>query len=836
MRIGTEPRGYQTVEVLTLGRLGPVLAARRLADDRPVVVHLVGRLEQPSRGRFFEQAHDLATLPAHPHVWPLLEAGLTDDGTCYLVSPRADGSLADRLRDSGPLPAPAALQVALDAAAGLDALHAAGLLHGNITPANLLVVPTSAHSGRHDKPDIPPEGDRRSTGPVALAVPVLPALSDGGPGPAAGYRPPEVFGGADWTAASDVYALAATLFTVLSGKVPYAASGPGSPAGLRGRHAAPAVTAMTGDDPEMPLRVLADPVPELTRHDVPDAVRDVLRQGMAKDPAQRPPAPGAFAELLAEAYRGGTSDRTRTGSRHGAEQLETRPPTAPLPVAPTSPSPSPAGRPLGSNYILDSQIGRGATGQVWRARRRDNGTPVAVKMLRSDLADEPETVTRFLRERTTLTLVRHPNLVRVHDLVAEGGTLAIVMDLVDGADLRQVMGAAPIGRSGAARLLAQVASALAAVHAAGIVHRDLKPENVLVEQPAGEMVARLTDFGIARAAADPSLTRSSRILGTPAYLAPELAAGRPATASSDVYSFGIMAYELLAGRRPFDGDNAAALIRAHMEDRPLRPAGLAEPLWAVLERCLAKAPDARPTATELAHDLPGLAAAPPAAVRPATGAGPATRSDHASPWRPGARKASDGLERLRTSGTSGTSSGASGTSPSSPSSPSSSSSPSSPSSPGPLHTAAASVPPPRRPSPPPERRRPWRLLVAAVLVTILGASAGVWLAIHNRGAAPPPPAAAPAGRVVPVTFVVASPKPGVFELSFAGGTELPGFDHYVVLLDGHQYFDVRPGQESYRLALGTQERHCFLVSALVTTDQEIPQRRAEERCLAAGGR
>jgi hypothetical protein len=122
-----------------------------------------------------------------------------------------------------------------------------------------------------------------------------------------------------------------------------------------------------------------------------------------------------------------------------------------------------------------------------------------------------------------------------------------------------------------------------------------------------------------------------------------------------------------------------------------------------------------------------------------------------------------------------------------------------------------------------------------MIVAIVGASVGVVFAIYGHRSAPSPPAAEPPARLVPVPFTVAAQGHGAFELSFAGGTTLPGFRYYVVVLDGHEYFDVLPGQEKYRLTPEAQVRHCFLVDALVATDKEIPQRDAGEQCLAADG-
>src|SRR5262249_43741285 len=139
---------------------------------------------------------------------------------------------------------------------------------------------------------------------------------------------------------------------------------------------------------------------------------------------------------------------------------------------------SPAdGTPLGSGYVLDHAIGQGAYGRVWYGRRRGDGSPVAIKVLRSEYLTDPDVLARFLRERTMLMGLHHPHLVAVEDLVVEGDTAAVVMELVDGHDLRRVGRQGRLDVDGALTVLAQVAHALAYIHAAGILHRDIKPEN-----------------------------------------------------------------------------------------------------------------------------------------------------------------------------------------------------------------------------------------------------------------------------------------------------------------------------------------------------------------------
>jgi serine/threonine protein kinase, bacterial len=278
-------------------------------------------------------------------------------------------------------------------------------------------------------------------------------------------------------------------------------------------------------------------------------------------------------------------------------------------------------RPVGSRYLLEEPLGRGATGTVWRARVRESGQPeaeegtaarrgetVAIKVLREELASDPDVVMRFLRERSVLLRLTHPNIVRVRDLVVEGDLLALVMDLVEGPDLHRYLRAnGPFSPVAASLLTAQIADALAASHADEIVHRDLKPANVLLVTGEGTdgavMHPLLTDFGIARLADSPGITRTSEFVGTPAYVAPESAEGQPQTSAVDVYGAGILLYELVTGRPPFEGDSPLAVLHRHLSEEPRRPGNVPDPLWTVIERCLRKNPQERPSAENLARAL-----------------------------------------------------------------------------------------------------------------------------------------------------------------------------------------------------------------------------------------
>ncbi|MGY1703948.1 protein kinase [Geodermatophilus sp. SYSU D00697] len=282
------------------------------------------------------------------------------------------------------------------------------------------------------------------------------------------------------------------------------------------------------------------------------------------------------------------------------------------------------GRALGSRYLLERVLGSGAMGQVWEALDQRSGERVAAKLLRPEFARDAEILTRFVQERSILLDLVHPNIVRVRDLVIEGEDLAIVMDLVAGADLRaRLRAAGTLPPAEAARLTGDVLVALAEAHGKGVLHRDVKPDNVLLTaaEPSGVL---LSDFGIARLAQETTV-RMTGVLGTADYMAPEIFTAETVSAASDVYATGILLYELLAGRTPFAGGGTGyAIANRHVTARPPAVPGLPAELDAVLQAMLAKDPARRPPAAAAAEALrdlqPSLAALGALPVVPEPGA------------------------------------------------------------------------------------------------------------------------------------------------------------------------------------------------------------------------
>nr|WP_062342024.1 serine/threonine protein kinase [Herbidospora sakaeratensis] len=264
------------------------------------------------------------------------------------------------------------------------------------------------------------------------------------------------------------------------------------------------------------------------------------------------------------------------------------------------------GTTLAGRYRLDQRIGAGGMGEVWRGEDTVLARTVAVKVLLPGRLDDPGFGARFQGEARAMALINHPGVVDVYDygvtdVPGDGPTAYLVMKFVDGEPLDRLL--LRIGRirpEAVMELIGQAAAAIQAVHDRGIVHRDVKPGNLLV-QADGTLV--LTDFGIARSDAASRLTDAGMVLGTAAYCAPEQAEGEPVTPAVDIYALGVVAYECLAGRRPFDGDTPVTIALKHIREQPPPlPADIPPHIRHVVERALLKSPAERwPTAMAMSQ-------------------------------------------------------------------------------------------------------------------------------------------------------------------------------------------------------------------------------------------
>jgi len=265
-----------------------------------------------------------------------------------------------------------------------------------------------------------------------------------------------------------------------------------------------------------------------------------------------------------------------------------------------------SGLTFGGRYQLSSRVAIGGMGEVWQATDLVIGRTVALKILKDEYLGDPGFLERFRAEARHAALVNHEGIANVFDYGEEDGSAYLVMELVPGEALSTMIErehTLPVDK--VLDIVAQTANALQAAHAVGLVHRDIKPGNLLIT-PDGRV--KITDFGIARIADQVPLTATGQVMGTVQYLSPEQASGHPASPSTDVYSLGIVAYECLAGRRPFTGESQVAIAMAHINDQPpALPGTVPEPVAALVMSCIAKKPADRPaTAANLARAAQAL--------------------------------------------------------------------------------------------------------------------------------------------------------------------------------------------------------------------------------------
>jgi serine/threonine-protein kinase len=248
-----------------------------------------------------------------------------------------------------------------------------------------------------------------------------------------------------------------------------------------------------------------------------------------------------------------------------------------------------------NRYVVQSLIARGGMAEVYLAHDNLLDRRVALKVLFPEFARDPSFVERFRREAQAAANLNDKNIVGIYDWGQEEGTYFIVMEYVDGRSLREILNEqGPISAKQAGEIGAEIASALAFAHAKGVVHRDVKPGNVLITSTG---IVKVTDFGIARAGTSEQLTQAGNVMGTATYFSPEQAQGLPVDGRSDLYSLGVVLYEMVAGVTPFQGDNPVAVAYKHVREEPMpldqRVPDVPADYATIVARCLAKDPGAR---------------------------------------------------------------------------------------------------------------------------------------------------------------------------------------------------------------------------------------------------
>jgi serine/threonine-protein kinase len=238
---------------------------------------------------------------------------------------------------------------------------------------------------------------------------------------------------------------------------------------------------------------------------------------------------------------------------------------------------------IAGRYSLERELGRGGMGVVYLAREVRLDRPVAIKVLPPSRTADPKLRERFVREARMAAKLSHPNVIPIHAVEETGAFVFFAMAYVEGETLTErVRRRGPLAPSEAARVLRDVAWALAYAHGQGVIHRDVKPDNILLEQGSGRVL--VADFGIAGVVAGAGALVAGEVVGTPEFMSPEQALGEAVDARSDLYSLGVVFYEMLVGRRPFSADAPFAILRKHLTEVPPRPTSLQPGLPLDLER------------------------------------------------------------------------------------------------------------------------------------------------------------------------------------------------------------------------------------------------------------
>lgn len=283
-------------------------------------------------------------------------------------------------------------------------------------------------------------------------------------------------------------------------------------------------------------------------------------------------------------------------------------------------------------YRIVKELGKGTMGVVYQAHDPQIDRTVAVKVLRPDRLTSQAFVDRFLKEARAIGRLSHPHIVTIFDAGEDQGTIYIAMEYLEGEPFNEVIRSGRLTVDQCVEIARQIAATLDYAHRRGIVHRDIKPSNIILTK---DNQVKLTDFGIARIeeSAAGQQTQAGEILGTPLYMSPEQVMGQPVDGRSDLFSLGVILYEMIVGRRPFSGNNLAAIFRAITQDAPEPPSSadpfLPNPLSDLILKSLAKQPDERfQTGAQMAQ---ALQAAVPQATAPADPAPPAPRTSKIKP-------------------------------------------------------------------------------------------------------------------------------------------------------------------------------------------------------------
>jgi len=513
---------------------------------------------EETKARFLREAQAAAALN-HPNIATIYEIDEAE-GKPFIAMEYIDGGSLKEKIVACPLKLEEALGIAVQAGQGLQAAHEEGITHRDIKSANIMLTGTG-------QPKIMDFGLARLSDRSQLT-------KTGSTLGTPAYMSPEQALGEGVDRRSDIWSLGIVVYEMVSGKLPF-----------RGEVEAAVTYSIVNEEPE-PLTGL--------RTGVPIELDHLVTKVLAKSPDERYQH---IEELIVDLRAVRKQLESGGPKKRPSKEKET-----PLPAEVS------VGQML-AHYRLEAKLGEGGMGVVYRALDTHLDRPVAIKVLRAQAVADEERKKRFVQEAKAASALNHPNIITIHDINAAGGVDFIAMEYVEGKTLDGAMGRKGLSVGETLKYAVQITDALVKAHGEGIVHRDIKPGNIMV---TADGLVKVLDFGLAKlteegpgvAQADlPARasmkeeapeTEEGAILGTVAYMSPEQAEGKPVDARSDIFSFGSVLYEMLTGRRAFQGETKMSVLAAILREEP-KPAsevveGLPREVERIVNRCLRKEP------------------------------------------------------------------------------------------------------------------------------------------------------------------------------------------------------------------------------------------------------
>jgi serine/threonine protein kinase len=568
--LGRTIKEHQFLEVLGRRGVGTVYKARHVLLDEQRAIKVIGgefATNEAFVDRFVREArvlHKVATdqpEEALKHIVRLHEFW-REEGMLFMALEWLQGeSLRQRLNARGRLPADEALKIAREIAVGLRVAHQVGIVHRDVSPDNVQLVPTRFGDESVKVMDfgIAKAIEETRTGGTGFFLANLQYAS-----------PEQCYGGTiDFRA--DVYSLGVVLYQMVAGRPPFQAT---SPAGFLRQH--------VYDRPERPSVYAPTGA-------VPAFLDTLILKTLAKNRDERHPSMDELIRALDAVSSETRPAKPVKGSSEWGQRLN-------------------PGDTFAERYVIRGRLGEGGMGVVYWATDNALGEPVALKMLSSNIASDPLSVERFKREVILARRVTHRNACRIHDAGDFRNIPFVSMELIEGRSLKTVLQEEHrLSLERGLNIAQQILDGLSAAHDVGIVHRDLKPSNIMIGN--GDR-AVIMDFGLSVAADSLRITKVGHIVGSPQYMSPEQVRGDRVDARSDVYAMGIVLYRIFTGELPFGGSRAE-MYMAHLMTTPPRPSTrvpeIAGPLETIILKALEKDPrhryaSARDLATAL-HEL-----------------------------------------------------------------------------------------------------------------------------------------------------------------------------------------------------------------------------------------